>query len=77
MRITIADSNDNRPVFSIPLGGYMATLLENATIGEEVITVRATDIDQGDNQNITYAISGNDSITAIPFSIPDPTVRTS
>ena len=69
--INVTDSNDNRPIFSVPSGGYMAVILENSTTGSEVIIVTATDIDQGPNQVVTYTISANNSV---PFSIPDPTV---
>jgi hypothetical protein len=69
--VNVTDSNDNRPIFSIPPGGYMENILENATVGSEVIVVTATDLDQGANQVITYSILANSSL---PFSIPDPTV---
>ena len=69
--INVTDSNDNRPIFSSP-GGYVESILENATLGSEVIIVVATDLDQGDNQDITYSILTNTS--DLPFSIPDPTV---
>ena len=70
----MTDSNDNRPIFSIPPGGYETTLTENVTVGSEVITVSATDLDQGPNQVITYSILTNISDVPIPFSIPDPMV---
>ncbi len=69
--ISVSDSNDNRPIFSIPPGGYVTTIPENAAIGLAVYNVTATDLDQGANQVITYAISANSSV---PFSIPDPMV---
>ena len=72
--INVTDSNDNRPVFSIPPGGYVASILENVTVGSEVITVAATDLDQGANQVITYSILTNLTEGSVPFSIPDPTV---
>ena len=71
--VNVTDSNDNRPIFSIPPGGYMENILENATIGSEVIVVTATDLDQGVNQIITYSILTN---RTLPFSIPDGRVRT-
>lgn len=72
----VADSNDNRPIFSIPPGGYEMTLLENVTVGSEVITVVATDLDQGPNQIITYSLLTNtsDSDESVPFTIPDSSV---
>ena len=50
----------------------METIQENTTVGTEVITVVATDLDQGANQIITYSILNT---TSVPFSIPDPAVR--
>ena len=70
--VNVTDSNDNRPIFSIPPGGYVESILENTTIGSEVIVVVATDLDQGVNQLITYSISANSSF---PFAIPDSSVR--
>lgn len=72
--VNVTDSNDNRPIFTIPPGGYVETIPENTTLGSEVITVVATDLDQGGNQIITYAIQANTSNMALPFSIPDSTV---
>lgn len=69
--VTVTDSNDNPPVFVVPSGGYVENILENTTIGSEVITVVATDLDLGANQIITYSLSSNNSL---PFAIPDPTV---
>ena len=74
MVVNVTDSNDNRPIFSIPPGGYEQMILENATLGTEVINVTASDLDQGANQIITYFILANTSDVQIPFSIPDPTV---
>lgn len=71
MVVNVTDSNDNRPIFTIPPGGYEEAILENATLGTEVINVTASDLDQGENQIITYFIATNASV---PFSIPDPTV---
>lgn len=74
--VNVTDSNDNRPIFAVPVGGYEESILENATIGSEVIVVEATDLDQGENQIITYSIFTNTSGGfPLPFSIPDPTVR--
>ena len=72
--INVTNVNDNRPIFSVPPGGYVATILENATVGSEVINITATDLDQGDNQAITYLIPTNISGVPNPFSIPDPNV---
>lgn len=70
--INVTDANDNRPVFSIPPGGYVANISEDAEVGTFVITVVATDLDVGRHGQITYAIIDNN--TLIPFEIADPTV---
>ncbi|XP_046715373.1 protocadherin alpha-2-like isoform X2 [Silurus meridionalis] len=51
--VKVLDTNDNRPVFSQNI--YTVTLQENAPVGTVVITVNATDSDQGSNGNVEYA----------------------
>ncbi|XP_053497893.1 protocadherin alpha-4-like [Ictalurus furcatus] len=53
INVKVLDTNDNRPVFS--QNEYSVTLQENAPVGTVVITVNATDSDQGSNGNIEYA----------------------
>ncbi|XP_053541898.1 protocadherin alpha-13-like [Ictalurus punctatus] len=53
INVKVLDINDNRPVFS--QNEYSVTLQENAPVGTVVITVNATDSDQGSNGNIEYA----------------------
>ncbi|XP_032384537.1 protocadherin beta-1-like [Etheostoma spectabile] len=53
--ITVLDANDNTPVCSKP--EYKASVAENAPVGTLVTTVRATDIDKGNNGIVTYMIS--------------------
>ena len=72
----VSDANDNRPIFNIPAGGYVASIPENATVGSEVITVMATDLDQGIHQSITYSVLSNTTSTTVPFQFRDPTVST-
>lgn len=71
----VTDANDNRPVFTVPSGGYVATVPENATVGSEVITVMATDLDLGIHQTVTYSLLSNiTTATNVPFEINDPSV---
>lgn len=49
--ITIRDTNDNAPVFSVP-GGYAITVPEAAIIQRPVGTVVATDADGGINGTV-------------------------
>ncbi|XP_031698023.1 protocadherin gamma-B3-like, partial [Anarrhichthys ocellatus] len=53
--ITVMDANDNPPVCSKP--EYKAGVTENAPVGTAITTVRATDIDKGNNGIVTYMIS--------------------
>ena len=72
MIITVSDQNDNAPVFN-PLS-YSTDITEGAnTPRRSVITVSATDIDEGENREIVYSITrGNIGNT---FSINNITVR--
>ncbi|XP_042369574.1 protocadherin gamma-B4-like, partial [Plectropomus leopardus] len=53
--ITVLDVNDNAPVCSKQ--EYKASVTEDAPIGTLITTVKATDIDQGNNGIVTYMIS--------------------
>ncbi|XP_034036981.1 protocadherin gamma-A6-like isoform X32 [Thalassophryne amazonica] len=53
--ITVLDANDNSPVFTQPI--YKASINENAPAGALIVTVTATDADQGSNSRITYSMS--------------------
>ncbi|XP_072515570.1 protocadherin gamma-A10-like isoform X37 [Salminus brasiliensis] len=55
IHITVLDANDNSPVFSQPV--YKVALVENAALGTEVVTVSATDADEGANGAVTYEFS--------------------
>ncbi|XP_049324654.1 protocadherin alpha-3 isoform X19 [Astyanax mexicanus] len=52
--ILILDVNDNSPVFSQSL--YKVKVKENAAFGTKVLSLSATDLDEGLNSEITYAI---------------------
>lgn len=73
LTINVTDVNDNHPIFNIPPGGYQASVFEDASIGDPVITVEATDLDSS-NQFITYSIDTNIPGISVPFAILDPTV---
>uniref|UniRef100_A0A3B4UJA6 Cadherin domain-containing protein n=1 Tax=Seriola dumerili TaxID=41447 RepID=A0A3B4UJA6_SERDU len=57
IHVTVLDVNDNAPVFT--QSTYKASLMENAQKGTSLMTVRATDIDQGTNGLLTYSITSN------------------
>uniref|UniRef100_A0A672YJH3 Cadherin domain-containing protein n=1 Tax=Sphaeramia orbicularis TaxID=375764 RepID=A0A672YJH3_9TELE len=52
IHVTVLDANDNVPVFSQTV--YKANLPENSPLETVVITVSATDADEGLNSEITY-----------------------
>ncbi|XP_058852120.1 protocadherin gamma-A11-like isoform X1 [Acipenser ruthenus] len=52
IHVIVLDINDNAPVFTQPV--YKVTIFENSPIGTLVVTVNATDIDEGVNGAITY-----------------------
>ncbi|XP_044882172.1 protocadherin alpha-8-like isoform X9 [Mauremys mutica] len=60
--IKVLDANDNAPVFNQSV--YEVSLLENAGHGTLVITLNATDLDEGINKDISYSFSN-----LLPFSV--------
>ncbi|XP_059918613.1 protocadherin alpha-2-like isoform X15 [Gadus macrocephalus] len=58
--VNVIDVNDNPPVFSQSL--YKAEIVENAEIGTTLITLSATDLDDGINSAIIYSFTGQENI---------------
>ncbi|CAG9825597.1 unnamed protein product [Phaedon cochleariae] len=54
VNVTVADCNDNAPVFS--QNSYNARVREDARIGEKVLQVVATDLDSTFNGRVSYSI---------------------
>ncbi|XP_037398904.1 protocadherin gamma-A12-like isoform X10 [Pygocentrus nattereri] len=52
IHVTVLDANDNAPVFSQSV--YKVNLPENSSLGTVVLTVSATDADEGQNGKVTY-----------------------
>ncbi|XP_078479874.1 uncharacterized protein LOC144741112, partial [Lampetra planeri] len=52
IHVTVLDANDNAPVFSQDV--YKASLPENSPLDTVVVTVSATDADEGINGHVTY-----------------------
>ncbi|XP_028272668.1 uncharacterized protein LOC114442976 [Parambassis ranga] len=52
IHVTVLDANDNAPVFSQAV--YKASLPENSLLDTVVVTVSATDADEGVNGEVTY-----------------------
>ncbi|KAM9740731.1 uncharacterized protein ACNS7B_012056 [Menidia menidia] len=67
IHVTVLDANDNAPVFSQAV--YKASLAENSPLDTAVVTVSATDADEGINGDVTYDFGHvNDDVRKI-FSI--------
>ncbi|XP_072120755.1 protocadherin Fat 4-like [Mobula birostris] len=60
--VTVRDANDNAPVFSQSV--YRVSMLENAPKGTLIMTLNATDLDEGINGEITYSFSSHISAAA-------------
>ncbi|XP_041709830.2 protocadherin alpha-4 isoform X13 [Coregonus clupeaformis] len=56
--VNVLDNNDNAPVFATSL--YKTLIIENTPIGTTVITLNATDLDEGTNSEVVYSISKNE-----------------
>ncbi|MCI4387975.1 hypothetical protein PGIGA_G00080170 [Pangasianodon gigas] len=67
--IDVIDVNDNSPVFSMPL--YKVKVKENISLGSKILSVSASDLDEGIHSDIVYSILGHgkskkDLFTIIP-----------
>ncbi|XP_013367619.1 PREDICTED: protocadherin gamma-A10, partial [Chinchilla lanigera] len=51
--VTVFDTNDNAPVFTSP--EYRVNVPENLPVGTQLLTVTATDKDEGANGEVTYS----------------------
>uniref|UniRef100_A0A671QIM2 Cadherin domain-containing protein n=1 Tax=Sinocyclocheilus anshuiensis TaxID=1608454 RepID=A0A671QIM2_9TELE len=55
--VNVMDVNDNKPIFSKPL--YKVKVKENTPIGTKLVSVSASDLDEGINSEIQYSFHGN------------------
>ncbi|XP_029918453.1 protocadherin alpha-3-like [Myripristis murdjan] len=55
IRVNVMDVNDNSPSFSNPL--YKAQVVENAKIGTTLLSLSATDLDEGINSQLVYSFT--------------------
>ncbi|XP_045856700.1 protocadherin gamma-A4 isoform X4 [Meles meles] len=53
IHVTLVDTNDNAPVFTQP--EYHVKVPENVPVGYRLLTVKATDPDEGANGEVTYS----------------------
>uniref|UniRef100_A0AAQ4QSB5 Cadherin domain-containing protein n=1 Tax=Gasterosteus aculeatus aculeatus TaxID=481459 RepID=A0AAQ4QSB5_GASAC len=71
IHVIVLDANDNAPVFTQAV--YEATVPENSAINTPVITVSASDKDEGVNGEVTYEFSRMTEISRQLFSINEKT----
>ncbi|XP_058142006.1 protocadherin gamma-B7 isoform X16 [Dasypus novemcinctus] len=71
IQITVIDANDNPPVFSQDV--YRVSLREDVLLGTSVLSVRATDQDEGVNAEITYSFLGGADKAHAVFSLDSTT----
>ncbi|KAM4621331.1 protocadherin gamma-A11-like [Polymixia lowei] len=71
VHVTVLDANDNAPVFSQTV--YDARLPENSPLKTPVITVSATDADDGVNGEVTYEFSRMSDKSRKLFSLDQKT----
>ncbi|XP_042158765.1 protocadherin alpha-6-like [Oncorhynchus tshawytscha] len=72
--IHVLDNNDNTPVFTKSL--YKTRLLENVPIGTTLLTLNATDPDEGTNSEIIYSLSKKDQDHILDVFYIDPNTGT-
>ncbi|XP_056132824.1 protocadherin alpha-3-like [Lampris incognitus] len=70
IEINVLDSNDNAPVFSNTL--YKVKIFENVPVGTAVITLNATDADEGTNSEIVYSLRSKDQDHILDVFAIDP-----
>ncbi|XP_055015300.1 protocadherin alpha-5-like [Boleophthalmus pectinirostris] len=58
LKVNVLDVNDNSPVFSKNL--YKTQVVENAVMGTALITLTATDLDEGVNAQLVYSFAENE-----------------
>ncbi|XP_038867635.1 protocadherin gamma-A11-like [Salvelinus namaycush] len=71
IHVTVLDANDNAPVFSQAV--YKASLPENSPLDTLVITVSASDIDEGPNGEVLYDFDHVSDENNIVFSLDHKT----
>ncbi|TSV15254.1 Protocadherin alpha-13 [Bagarius yarrelli] len=58
--INVMDVNDNKPVFTKSL--YKVSIKENALVGTKIMSLSATDLDEGTNGEIIYSFIGRGNL---------------
>lgn len=73
VNVNILDDNDNPPTFN--LSRYTVPMSEDQEVGEDVITLTATDIDEGVNSQISYHIDRTQSDPTSVFEVDSQSGR--
>ncbi|XP_028314654.1 protocadherin alpha-3-like [Gouania willdenowi] len=68
--VNVIDSNDNAPSFSKAL--YKVRVRENAAVGTAILTLNATDPDEGLHSEIKYALMGRRNLNSVDKFIISP-----
>ncbi|XP_074530025.1 protocadherin alpha-8-like isoform X11 [Halichoeres trimaculatus] len=68
--VNVLDINDNIPAFTKTL--YKTSIKENAPLGSTVLTVTATDADEGTNKDIVYFLNTKDQDHVLDMFEIDP-----
>ncbi|XP_056322636.1 protocadherin alpha-2-like [Danio aesculapii] len=55
--VNVMDVNDNKPIFSKPL--YKVKVKENTPVGTKIISVSASDLDEGSNSELEFSLHKN------------------
>ncbi|XP_076994254.1 protocadherin gamma-A5-like [Tamandua tetradactyla] len=67
IRVTVLDANDNAPLFPRPQ--YSVSVPENAPVGTQLLTLTATDPDEGINGKLTYSFRNEDDKISKTFQL--------
>ncbi|XP_054143735.1 protocadherin gamma-A10-like [Melozone crissalis] len=67
IRVTVLDANDNAPVFS--QAEYTVRVPEDVPVGSVLVTVKATDADEGLNGHVKYSLKKGNDVTSSIFHL--------
>uniref|UniRef100_A0A4X1SM34 Cadherin domain-containing protein n=1 Tax=Sus scrofa TaxID=9823 RepID=A0A4X1SM34_PIG len=67
IRVQVVDANDNPPTFT--QAQYLTSVPENLPLGTQLLTVKATDPDEGANGEVTYSFHNVDHKVAQVFHL--------
>ncbi|XP_013367609.1 PREDICTED: protocadherin gamma-A5 isoform X19 [Chinchilla lanigera] len=67
IRVTVLDANDNAPLFT--QSEYRVSVPENIPVGTRLLTLTATDADEGINGKVTYFFRNEEDIISKTFQL--------